>query len=99
MSAANAWIGPVPTFARPAGEGARSRLPATPTGFFGRERELAVLDELLSGEARLVTLVGPGGAGKTRLALEAARRLAQNAARSGAPRCVSFCDLSSARSL
>ncbi len=41
------------------------------TTFIGRSRELAEIRELLAS-ARLVTLVGPGGAGKTRLALEVA---------------------------
>ncbi|MFI6907886.1 BTAD domain-containing putative transcriptional regulator [Nonomuraea sp. NPDC050394] len=53
------------------GQAAPARLPATLTSFVGRERELARLAELLAA-ARLVTIVGPGGAGKTRLALEAA---------------------------
>ena len=44
-------------------------LPARLTSFVGRERELAALDDLL-GQARLVTLTGAGGAGKTRLATE-----------------------------
>ena len=39
------------------------------TSFVGRERELADLAELF-GTARLITLTGPGGSGKTRLALE-----------------------------
>ncbi len=47
------------------------RLPAPLTRFFGRERELAVLAELL-GTERFLTLVGPGGMGKTRLAVESA---------------------------
>ncbi len=48
-------------------------LPAFPTTFVGREKELAELAELLANPAcRLVTLVGPGGIGKTRLALQAA---------------------------
>ncbi|MGH2839765.1 MAG: BTAD domain-containing putative transcriptional regulator, partial [Solirubrobacteraceae bacterium] len=46
-------------------------LPLRLTSFVGRERELRELGELV-GRARLVTLVGLGGAGKTRLALEAA---------------------------
>ena len=46
-------------------------LPVPLTGLLGRERELAALGELL-GTARLVTLTGTGGAGKTRLALELA---------------------------
>ncbi len=48
-------------------------LPVAQSSFVGRERELAELDKLLAG-SRLVTLIGPGGAGKTRLAVEAARR-------------------------
>ncbi|MFD3946119.1 BTAD domain-containing putative transcriptional regulator, partial [Streptomyces sp. NPDC058579] len=47
------------------------RLPARPTSFVGREGELDVLVAEL-GKRRLVTLIGPGGVGKTRLALEAA---------------------------
>jgi predicted ATPase/class 3 adenylate cyclase len=54
-----------------------SNLPAVPTSFVGREAELAGLCELLARpEARLATLTGPGGAGKTRLALEACRAIA-----------------------
>ena len=50
-------------------------LPTWLTAFIGREMELAQLDERLTDrETRIVTLVGPGGAGKTRLAAEAARR-------------------------
>jgi len=48
-----------------------SNLRATLTSFLGRTEELDRLRQLLT-EQRLVTLVGPGGAGKTRLALEAA---------------------------
>ncbi|HZP82590.1 MAG TPA: tetratricopeptide repeat protein [Chthonomonadaceae bacterium] len=52
-------------------------LPLELTRFFGREQEAARLADLLAaGRARLVTLTGPGGNGKTRLALEVARRLA-----------------------
>ena len=48
-------------------------LPAQPTALIGREQELATLHELLTdAETRLTTLVGPGGTGKTRLALQAA---------------------------
>ena len=51
-------------------------LPLTFTSFFGREEELAQLHGTVVGAgARLVTLTGPGGSGKTRLALEAARQL------------------------
>ena len=54
---------------------ARHNLPAPLTSFLGREQDLARVEELL-GEARLVTLTGTGGTGKTRLALEAGARLA-----------------------
>jgi predicted ATPase/DNA-binding SARP family transcriptional activator len=50
-------------------------LPSQVTSFIGREREVAALIELL-GEQRVVSLVGAGGSGKTRLAIEAARRVA-----------------------
>lgn len=48
-------------------------LPAPLDSFVGRERDLAELASMLTRH-RLVTLLGPGGAGKTRLALEHARR-------------------------
>jgi predicted ATPase len=48
-------------------------LPVEVTGFVGRQRELAGLDALLRS-ARLVTVTGPGGVGKTRVALRAAAR-------------------------
>jgi predicted ATPase/transcriptional regulator with XRE-family HTH domain len=51
------------------------RLPLVPTPFFGRSRELETIGAALEGSTvRLLTLTGPGGIGKTRLALEAARR-------------------------
>ena len=53
---------------------ARHNLPAPLTSFVGREQDLARLERLL-GEARLVTLAGTGGTGKTRLALEAGARV------------------------
>jgi predicted ATPase/class 3 adenylate cyclase len=49
----------------------RTNLPVPATPFLGRERELADVVELLEG-ARLLTLTGPGGNGKTRLAIQAA---------------------------
>lgn len=66
-------------FPPPAALPARTaHLPPTFTRFFGREGEIARLTELLLSPAmpaRLVTLTGPGGTGKTRLAIEAAQRL------------------------
>lgn len=48
-------------------------LPTPPTPLIGRERELAEVGDLLSNPTcRLLTIVGPGGMGKTRLALAAA---------------------------
>jgi predicted ATPase/class 3 adenylate cyclase len=54
-------------------------LPDRLTSFVGRDRELGELDRLLD-EARLVTLTGPSGIGKTSLAVEVARRHVQRAA-------------------
>src|SRR5881275_957985 len=51
-------------------------LPAETTSFVGRRRELAEIRKKLS-TSRLVSLVGPGGVGKTRLALRAAADLAR----------------------
>jgi class 3 adenylate cyclase len=52
-------------------QGPRTNLPPPRASFVGREREVAEIRDLLS-RARLVTLVGPGGTGKTRLALSVA---------------------------
>jgi predicted ATPase/DNA-binding SARP family transcriptional activator len=50
-------------------------LPVSLTSFHGREQELLDLDRLIADpECRCISLVGPGGIGKTRLALEAAQR-------------------------
>ena len=51
--------------------GQPGQLPAETTGFIGREAELARLGALLD-RARLITVTGPGGVGKSRLALRAA---------------------------
>jgi predicted ATPase len=56
----------------------RTNLPIPATAFLGRERELADVLALLSQpDARLVTLNGPGGTGKTRLGLQAAAEAAE----------------------
>lgn len=54
----------------------RNNLPAQPTAFVGREREVTVARESLRAEnTRLLTLTGPGGTGKTRLGLRVAAGL------------------------
>jgi non-specific serine/threonine protein kinase len=55
----------------------RSNLPAQVSSFVGREVELAEVRRLIAG-ARLVTLTGAGGAGKTRLGLQVAVELAED---------------------
>ncbi len=65
------------THVPPAHLPAAGNLPTPATRLIGREDEMAVLCPLLeAGESRLVTLLGPGGVGKTRLALEVAHRVA-----------------------
>ena len=63
----------LPAIAKPA---LQSSLPDRPTPFIGRRRELAEVVALFKEPGtRLVTLTGPGGVGKTRLALQVARAL------------------------
>ncbi len=53
-----------------------SNLPLSPTTFIGREHEMNILvSQLTEPACRLLTLLGPGGIGKTRLAVEVGRRL------------------------
>jgi predicted ATPase/class 3 adenylate cyclase len=57
-------------------ESAPNNLPRQPTPFLGREREVGdVVGLLQKDDVQLATLVGPGGTGKTRLALQAAAEL------------------------
>jgi predicted ATPase/DNA-binding SARP family transcriptional activator len=60
----------------------RHNLPPQPTPFVGRRQELAQIGSLLKDDpnCRLLTLIGPGGIGKTRLAVEAAQQALTNAA-------------------
>jgi predicted ATPase/DNA-binding SARP family transcriptional activator len=72
-----AVISPAPSVSRSPGLASPSlaspSLPAPPSPLIGREGELAALGALLADErVRLLTLTGPGGGGKSRLALEAA---------------------------
>ncbi|MFL5758916.1 MAG: ATP-binding protein [Thermomicrobiales bacterium] len=56
-----------------------SGLPAPLTSLIGREREIATACTLLQGnDVRLLTFTGPGGVGKTQLALEVARKVSTN---------------------
>src|SRR5206468_11471763 len=54
---------------------ASGTLPRPTSSFVGRDVEIADVSRLLCGDGRLVTLTGPGGAGKSRLAIEASERL------------------------
>jgi len=69
-----------------------SRLKSYGTSFVGRERDLEALTASLTRGDGLVTLFGPGGIGKTRLAVEIAQRV-----RATFPGGVFFCDLTEAR--
>ena len=75
FTAQQAGAGPSASVA-PSMDAPRLALPSMPTSFVGREAEIAEVASLLETPAiRLVTLTGPGGIGKTRLALAVAERL------------------------
>lgn len=87
------------------GTGARAPRPPSPddsrtnivigdSSFVGRDRDLQALEEAFAAGARLVTLMGPGGTGKTRLARAFATRVADDDSFAGGW----FCDLTAARS-
>ena len=66
---------PVSTFFKPT----KHNLPLQTTAFVGRDEELAELSNLLVDDSiRLMTILAPGGMGKTRLSLEAARQAFDN---------------------
>ena len=71
-----AWIGRTQsgTPVRSPGRKVKGNIPAPLTSFVGRERDLTMVRDLVAAN-RLVTIVGPGGTGKTRLALRLAEEL------------------------
>ena len=69
QSASLAWRPPAEALP---GEAVPHNLPAARSSLIGRHEELAELDKLLD-DTRMLTVVGPGGVGKTRLAVELAR--------------------------
>lgn len=72
----------------------KNNLPAEMTPFLGRKAELATVDELLHNQnRRLVTILGPGGIGKTRLALAYAEQLVKTTPQSHYHNGIFFVDL------
>ncbi|MEV5572804.1 BTAD domain-containing putative transcriptional regulator [Spirillospora sp. NPDC052269] len=67
---------PEPVAGNAVSEASAGNLPAQLTSFIGRDEDLRRVGAMLS-EGRFVTLTGPGGAGKTRLSLEAGRHAAR----------------------
>ena len=59
--------------AKPAG--LRTHVPVSANRLVGRTNEIAEIQELLTGDARLVSITGPGGVGKSRLAIEVGNAL------------------------
>ncbi len=68
-------LGPGPHPAPKTFDPLRTNLPSAPTPLVGRDKELDDVLALLLGDTRLVTVIGAGGTGKTRLALAVADRL------------------------
>jgi hypothetical protein len=66
-----------PVIASPSSAVRLSNLPKPLTSFIGREKEIQQVEQLVTG-ARLVTIMGTGGVGKTRLAIQIADSLALN---------------------
>ena len=58
----------------------KSNVPVPVSSLVGRQRELDEITSVLHGDSRVLTLTGPGGSGKTRLAIEAANILASELA-------------------
>ena len=84
--------GPDAEFFAPLQSAVERPLPATAGRLFGRDDEIPALVDLIDSH-RLVTVLGPGGTGKTRLVIEAARRLRSH----GVP--VHFVDLTGVASV
>jgi DNA-binding SARP family transcriptional activator/predicted ATPase len=80
----------VPPIVETADSPAPPRLPEPPSGMIGRTTEIDRIIELLGGDARLITLVGLGGIGKTTTALAVGQRLL------AAGKAVVFADLAAA---
>jgi predicted ATPase/transcriptional regulator with XRE-family HTH domain len=74
-AAASPPTGPAPATGTAPGAGQVTGLPAARTSFIGRDREQAMVLAALA-DSRVVSLVGPGGVGKTRLAARAAQAAA-----------------------
>lgn len=87
---------PPPSPTDPEETRAPTNLPVPASDFVGRSDDLADLEEDLQSGARLVTVLGPGGVGKTRLMLHQAARLLENDPPAGG---IWFCDLTEARDI
>jgi predicted ATPase/DNA-binding SARP family transcriptional activator len=79
LHAAIAAAAPVPLAETSLSDSPFNNVPTPPTPIVGRDREVDVLQRTLwRQDVRLVTLIGPGGVGKTRLAIEVASRLIED---------------------